>query len=133
MELTADTPLPQLRDELQFLGGAVDGDGRVGFLIFDPVRHQYFRIGLQAAQAFGVWGGCTVGKLIEGLKRQGVSLGLDDVEALIGLTVWWWLLKGGQNNLSGKMRELKSRCLRAGCTHICFLKFHWYAHNGFWM
>lgn len=87
MELTADTLLPELRDELQFLDGAVDGDGRVGFLIFDPVRHKYFRIGLQAAQAFGVWSGCTVSKLIEGMGQQGVSLGFGDVEVLVRFVV----------------------------------------------
>ena len=55
MEITADSPLPQLRDELQFMEAAVDGNGQSGFLIFDPVQHKYFRIGLIAARAFGVW------------------------------------------------------------------------------
>ncbi len=83
MDMTADTHLPELRDELQLLEGAEDGDGQAGFVIFDPVRHKYFRIGLQAAQAIGAWGSGTAGKLIETLKQQGITLGFEDVEILL--------------------------------------------------
>ncbi|HFC05591.1 MAG TPA: hypothetical protein ENJ55_07780, partial [Rhizobiales bacterium] len=83
MEITADTKLPLLRDELQFLEGAADGDGQAGFLIFDPVRHSYFRIGLQAAQAFAAWGEGTVGNLMDKMQQRNLPMGFGEVEALV--------------------------------------------------
>jgi len=114
-----DSPLPPLRDELQLLEAAVDGDGQGGFLIFDPVQHKYFRIGLTAAKALSTWTGatgvsgaarvpsatgatstsgvgCTVGALIARLKQQGVLLGLDEVGALVQFVVGNCLAVSGQ-------------------------------------
>jgi len=94
--MTTDTPLPGLRDELQFLEGAADGDGQAGFLIFDPVRHRYFRIGLQGAQALGAWGSGTAGKLIGHMKEKGLLFGLEDVDALVRFVTTNNLIVGGR-------------------------------------
>lgn len=78
-----DTPLPPLRDDLQFMRSAQDGDGDNGFLIFDPVRHRYFRVGAQAAQALAGWQTGSIESLQLHLRRLGLALGKRDVEALI--------------------------------------------------
>ncbi len=83
MGISPKTLLPQLRDELQFLEGATDGDGRNGYLIFDPIQHKYFRIGLRAAEALGFWQTGTAGALIEKMKQRGICLSLNDVSSLI--------------------------------------------------
>ncbi len=83
MEIVDDTLLPGLRDELQFLQAAHDGDGTSGCLIYDPVRHTYFRIGVDAAIAFASWSAGTAGRLVENLKGQGIAFGMKDVELLL--------------------------------------------------
>ncbi len=124
MEMTADTPLPVLRDELQFMEGASDGDGRAGFLIFDPVRHAYFRIGLQAAQALGAWGSGTVGKLIEKMKQQGIVLGLKDVEALVHFVLVNSLVVGQPGSagqfIGQNLRAKKSLFMRGLHSYLFF-------------
>jgi len=110
MEVTSETPLPALRDELQFIEGAPDGDGHSGFLIFDPVAHKYFRIGLDAAQAFGAWSAGSVGDLIERLKGQGIVFDLDEVSTLIGFVSNNSLIVGGKGGSAALIdRQEKSR------------------------
>lgn len=54
---TRPVPLPELRDELQFI--AVNHDEHAGGgLIFDPVRQAYFRVGEEARQLLSLWSAC---------------------------------------------------------------------------
>lgn len=87
MEITAETPLPQLREELVFLESGSDGDGRDGVLIFDPVRHKYFRIGVAAARAFALWTVGSAGRLIERLNQQGESIEFSDISVLVKFAI----------------------------------------------
>lgn len=83
MTTPEQTVLPTLRDELQFLDGAADGDGRAGYLIFDPVQNKYFRIGVEAAQGFAAWSRGTVEGVIEAVRERGLNLRADDIAALV--------------------------------------------------
>ncbi|VAV96939.1 Peptidase M50 [hydrothermal vent metagenome] len=125
MDLTDDTPLPMLRDELQFLEGATDGDGQAGFLIFDPVRHRYFRIGLQGAQVLGAWGSGTAGKLIAQLKQKGLSFGLADIDALVRFVTANNLIVGGRGmaeQLVGRNLQAKKSLFTMGLHSYLFFK-----------
>jgi len=83
MEAGGDIPLPPLRDELQLLEAARDGDGGTGYLIFDPVRHKYFRIGVEAANVLGKWSTGSAAVLIESAKRAGADISPEDVMAVL--------------------------------------------------
>ena len=125
MEITADTKLPLLRDELQFLEGAADGDGQAGFLIFDPVRHSYFRIGLQAAQAFAAWGEGTVGKLMDKMQQRNLPMGLGEVEALVRFVRANSLVvgeRGGAARFVEQNLQQKRSVLTAGLHSYLFFK-----------
>ncbi len=83
MDITDETPLPPLRDELQFLEAGDDVGASSGFLIFDPVDHKYFRIGAEIAHALANWNLGTAGKLTEAMTRRGVAFGLEQVSDLL--------------------------------------------------
>lgn len=83
MHVDTDMALPPLRDELQLLEAARDGDGRAGYLIFDPVRHAYFRIGMQAARVLAHWGAGSVERLIEKAKAAGLQTTREDILAVL--------------------------------------------------
>ena len=83
MDITETTPLPPLRDELQFLKAGDDVGRDSGFLIFDPVEHKYFRIGQEVAHALANWGLGTAGKLVEAMTARGVVFGFEQVEELL--------------------------------------------------
>ncbi len=83
MDISEETPLPPLRDELQFLQAGDDVGASSGFLIFDPVDHKYFRIGAEIAHALANWNLGTAGKLTEAMTRRGVAFGLEQVSDLL--------------------------------------------------
>jgi len=82
-EITETTPLPPLRDELQFLNAGDDVGGDAGFLIFDPVDHKYYRIGVEIAHALANWNLGSAGKLVGMMTERGVEFGLEQVEDLL--------------------------------------------------
>nr|VFK41311.1 MAG: putative peptide zinc metalloprotease protein [Candidatus Kentron sp. SD]VFK47280.1 MAG: putative peptide zinc metalloprotease protein [Candidatus Kentron sp. SD] len=49
------TPLPPLRDELVLHGGATAGDGSPTWMIHDPTRNRFFRIGWGAFEIISRW------------------------------------------------------------------------------
>lgn len=80
-ELKIDSVLPELRADLQFKEGVREIDGSKSFLIFDPLRHQYFQINYKTKRILELWRTGTVGDIIERLAEHSVTL--DDIEALL--------------------------------------------------
>ena len=119
-EITADTVLPGLRQELQLLGAADDGGGGGGYLIFDPVRHKYFRIGQVAARILSVWCKGTAGRARAALAAQGLIVALDEFGALLRFVAVSGLLASPPQGSEGLARE------RAAARRNPFV---WLVHN----
>ena len=60
-----ETPLPSLREDLEVLKGWVQHSGAPSWVLFDPLRNSYFRIGHEAFQLLSLWASSTV----EGLQN----------------------------------------------------------------
>ena len=101
-----------MRDDLQLMEAARDGNARGGFLVFDPVRHQYFRIGRQAARVLSGWGAGTAGRLIEQAGKLGVQVTLDDVAGLLRFVTGNQLTELPQGG-SHELKELRKRRQRS--------------------
>jgi putative peptide zinc metalloprotease protein len=67
---TADQPLPPLRDELRLHAGPALPDGAPSWVIEDPVRGRYFRIGWLEFELLSRWDAGSHGALIEQVSRQ---------------------------------------------------------------
>jgi len=85
-----DSVLPALRAELQLKPGVRELDGSKSWLIFDPLRHEYFQLDSKNYQMLKRWRAGTAGSVIEQLDEGLVSL--EDVENLLRF-LW-------QNNLT---------------------------------
>jgi putative peptide zinc metalloprotease protein len=77
-----DVALPPLREELRLLPAARDrGRGR-GWLLHDPVRQRYFRIGVRMARLLSCWpAGSLKGLMAEMQRRFGEAPDPAEVEA----------------------------------------------------
>ena len=80
-EIGYDTALPELRSELQFKPGIRELDGSKSWLVFDPLRHEYFQLDGKNYQMLKRWGAGTAGDLINQLDEGLISL--DDIETLL--------------------------------------------------
>ena len=84
-EIDRQTVLPELRAELQIKPGIRELDGAKTWVIYDPLRHQYFQIDQKTRLILQSWkpaaGSVTAGSVIEMLPDQQVTL--DDIEALL--------------------------------------------------
>ena len=58
-----ETLLPKLRQELRLFEGPVTNKGEPCWLIYDPVRHRYFRITQQVFEVLSLWRGTDVAEL----------------------------------------------------------------------
>ena len=76
-QLQSHSALPELRPELQFKPGIRELDGSKSWLIFDPLRHEYFQINTKNLKILGLWGGATAGEIVERLYEYSVTL--DDI------------------------------------------------------
>ena len=79
--LSEDAALPKLRQEIQILPGIKEVNGTKSWLIFDPVRHQYFQIDDKSRLILENWHSQNCGEIVEKLQSHFVSL--DDIESLI--------------------------------------------------
>lgn len=66
--------LPHLRQDLRLLDGGAGEDGAPTWLIYDPLRNRYFRIGLAAFRLLRHWRG---GEPAEALLTRAEAAGLD--------------------------------------------------------
>ena len=80
-EITYDSALPELRAELQFKPGIRELDGSKSWLVFDPLRHEYFQLDSKNYQMLKRWGAGTAGNLINQLEEGLITL--DDIETLL--------------------------------------------------
>jgi len=65
---------PYLRDDLRLLEGASQEDGSPGWLLYDPLRHCYFDLGLAAFRLLKLWRG---GEKSDQVLERAQSTGLD--------------------------------------------------------
>lgn len=79
--LEGQSVLPLLRPELQIKPGVRELDGSKTWLIFDPLRHQYFQINTKNKEILELWSSPTAGDVVAQL--QGLSVTLDDIEKLL--------------------------------------------------
>lgn len=80
-ELQIDSTLPELRTELQIKPGIRELDGSMSWLIFDPLRHQYYQIDNKNRQILQLWGAAAAGEIVDRLSEFSVSL--EDIEDLL--------------------------------------------------
>jgi len=82
---TANESLPALRQELQILPGIREVNGLRTWLIFDPLRHQYYQIDDKSRSILMLW---NLGDASEITKRlHSDSITSDDIKSLL-LFLW---------------------------------------------
>jgi len=80
-QLQPDAVLPTLRPELTILPGIREVSGLRCWLLFDPLRHQYFQIDDKSHAILKHWHSGNAGELISKIKSHFVSL--EDIESLV--------------------------------------------------
>jgi putative peptide zinc metalloprotease protein len=75
----SDTPLPQLRADVTASEAGQDATGAGGIILYDPVRHRFFRLPVDAARMLQWW---HLGQAGQVAVAAGVTL--DVIEELIG-------------------------------------------------
>lgn len=84
MAAEVDRALPPLREDLRLLPAAAARDGSPRWVIFDPVRHRYFQIGLEAFELLSRWSAGSIASLVDRVRRDlGRLVQLTDIDLLI--------------------------------------------------
>ncbi|MEZ5663988.1 MAG: HlyD family efflux transporter periplasmic adaptor subunit [Burkholderiaceae bacterium] len=79
------TPLPAIRDELKLLPAAPNDDGTPAWVIQDPVRNRFYRIGWLEFELLLNWADSDAGTLIRAVNAQTpLNVTVDDVRQLLG-------------------------------------------------
>lgn len=80
---TMQNSLPDLRQDLRLFEGAPTNKGEPCWLIYDPVRHRYFRVTQDIFEVLNLWRSGTVASLKERalneLKREITNKDIDDL------------------------------------------------------
>lgn len=81
--LQKDERLPLLRDELQIQSVGVNRDGMPTWVIYDPVRHSYFKISKRFVALMEGWKAGTINKLRSHLeKAEGFAPTVSEIRSL---------------------------------------------------
>ena len=85
MQAPSEEPmqLPELREDLQIMEGTRHFNGSRSWVIFDPVRHQYFQIGEEAVKILGKWKLKDVQSIANALHIDGIEVDASDFETLV--------------------------------------------------
>ena len=75
--------LPELRQDLQIMEGTRHHNGSRSWVIFDPIRHQYFQVGEAAVHILGKWELKTVTAIISALRVEGIEVEETDFGSLV--------------------------------------------------
>ena len=83
--VSAATPLPALRPELELIRGASAADAGVGWLIYDPVQHRYIQIDPTSYELLSLWPRCSDAEALkaEADSRFAVPIDRDQIDELI--------------------------------------------------
>lgn len=80
-QLNATAPLPAIRAELKILPGIREINGLKTWLIFDPVRHEYFQIDEKSHEILRNWSTGTAATIKSVAKNKNITI--EDVESLL--------------------------------------------------
>ncbi len=81
----ADMVLPALRQDLQLLAGVPENDGRPSWLLYDPTRNRYFKLGKRGVDILRHWQpGKTITDMGNLLKSKGIDAGNEELKTLHG-------------------------------------------------
>jgi putative peptide zinc metalloprotease protein len=76
--------LPTLRDDLQLLPGSPAEDGAPNWMVFDPLRNCYFRIGVEAFELLRSWhSGAEVESFLQQANEAGVEVESEEFMGLV--------------------------------------------------
>ena len=78
-EFGPETPLPQLRQELEVSQAGIDATGAAGYIVHDPLRHRFFRVPESAGRMLDHWQLGAAGKV-----AIAASVELDEIEDFVG-------------------------------------------------
>jgi len=84
-ESTANESLPALRQELQILPGIREVNGLKTWLIFDPLRHQYYQIDDKSRSILMLWDLGNTGEIMKRLQFSAITP--EDIKNLL-LFLW---------------------------------------------
>jgi len=116
------TPLPAIRDELKLMPASPNEDGTPAWVIQDPVRNRFFRIGWLEFELLLNWAGSDAATLIRTVNAQTpLNVTPDDVKQLLGFLSENELLRLDQATDVDRVRARLARTRRA--------PLEWLLHN----
>lgn len=102
-EFGPETPLPQLRQELEISQAGIDATGAAGYIVHDPLRHRFFRVPESAGRMLDHWQLGAAGKV-----AIAASVELDEIEDFVGFLAMSRLTAqpaGGAQALHGEFQR----------------------------
>lgn len=116
------TPLPAIRDELKLMPAAPNADGTPAWVIQDPVRNRFFRIGWLEFELLLNWADNDAGTLIRTVNAQTpLNVTPDDVRQLLNFLAENELLRLDRAADVDRVRARHARLRRA--------PLEWLLHN----
>lgn len=114
--------LPSLRQDLRLLPGNRTESGEASWLLYDPLRHQYFSLSRSALRLMRLWrGGETRDRLDMRIEADGLDIAAPEVDSFIGFIEENFLAEGQDDAHVGRL----SRAAAARQKHWLV----WLVHN----
>lgn len=102
--------LPRLRQDLQILPSSTDSSGQPSWLLFDPLRNKYFKMGTRALAILRHWrDGINISQLLDELHQQGLASTQDEVLKFIHFLTVNFLLSVSSSRDSERLCAANSR------------------------
>lgn len=99
-EFGEDNPLPELRPDITVSEAGYDVTGAAGVIVYDPLRHRFFRLPSDAARMLQCW---HFGKA--GAVADAAQVTLDDIEEFIGFLASSRLTKAAAGGITALENE----------------------------
>lgn len=115
--------LPPLREDLSVLPGAAAEDGAPTWMVYDALRHRFFRIGLAAFRLLGRWrAGEDSAAFLAEVNQDGVDVDSEDLQGLVQFLVANQLTQAVGE---GALRQLRQQHERSRQGWLMWLLHHY--------
>lgn len=107
---TDSEPLASLREDLQLLPAPRQRDGSPCWTIYDPVRHQFFRIGWLEFEIINRWRLGSAERIVEGVNRETtLAIDINNITEIYRFLLSNQLLQGKTSVFLGRIASSKTK------------------------
>ncbi len=120
MQITENLPFFKIREDIDIFQGSKSKDGSPTWVLFDPLRDMYFRVGLAEIEVLGAWDLEDNLKICEAVQdKTGLLINSDYVESVKKFLVNSQLIAADSQGTAKRLTDVTTKAKKRNDCLAC--------------